>query len=217
MRDRCRQNPARDCHASRRSPRDPDGRRLRPVAPSPCARRAHRARKSARRRPPVADRGPARAPWRRVAAARPTAARAARVMRSPMPRSASSSAPSRRPCPRFQPATNSGTATFSAAVNAGSRLNCWNTNPRFRRRNRMRCFVAIRAGAFSEHLQIAFAGVQEARNDRNQRRLAATRRADQHRQFAHRDIQIEPAQRLNARVALPEPLRNSSCSVQRVP
>src|SRR5262245_27547290 len=36
------------------------------------------------------------------------------------------------------PATISGTATFSAAVSAGSRLNCWKMNPRLRRRNRMR-------------------------------------------------------------------------------
>src|SRR5262245_38322853 len=36
------------------------------------------------------------------------------------------------------PATISGTATFSAAVSAGNRLNCWKMNPRSRRRNRMR-------------------------------------------------------------------------------
>src|SRR5215472_5645407 len=38
---------------------------------------------------------------------------------------------------RFSPATNSGTATFSAAVSAGNKLNCWNTNPRFSRRNKI--------------------------------------------------------------------------------
>src|SRR5262245_58687189 len=36
------------------------------------------------------------------------------------------------------PATISGTATFSAAVSAGNRLNCWKMNPRSRRRKRIR-------------------------------------------------------------------------------
>src|SRR6266571_859095 len=39
---------------------------------------------------------------------------------------------------RWTPAARSGTATFSAAVKAGSRLYCWKTNPTFFRRNRTR-------------------------------------------------------------------------------
>src|SRR5437867_409237 len=68
------------------------------------------------------------------------------------PESVAGSAPVRLPSPRrarrslardtasFRrtPATRSGTATFSAAVNAGSRLYCWKTNPRFLRRKRTR-------------------------------------------------------------------------------
>src|SRR5215470_1572275 len=57
--------------------------------------------------------------------------------RRAMPKVARNSSPRATACCLFTPAAIMGTATFSAAVKAGIKLNCWKTKPRFSRRKRM--------------------------------------------------------------------------------
>ena len=56
--------------------------------------------------------------------------------RSPRPSPSSARRPAARAFPAPMPSSSSGRATFSAAVNPGSRLKSWNTYPTVRRRIR---------------------------------------------------------------------------------
>ena len=81
------------------------------------------------------------------------------------------------PASLLQPAITSGIAAFSAAVSAGSRLYCWKTKPMFRRRNRVLLPVAHRGDVAAEDGHLALVGVEDAGDHRQQRGLAAARRA----------------------------------------
>src|SRR5205814_4489806 len=58
----------------------------------------------------------------------------------------------------------------------------------------------------AQDLELAGAAVEQPGDDREQRRLAAAARPDQHRQLPHADLEIHAAQGVDSRFARAEPL-----------
>ena len=131
-------------------------------------------------------------------------------VRSPRPRRASSSLARGTACFLASPAASSGTATFSAAVSAGSRLYCWNRKPTFLRRNSTRSASVQLVHRPAEDPELAARALEQAGDDRDQRRLAAAARSDQEAQLPEARLEVDAAQRLDAGLALAEVLRHAA-------
>ena len=105
-----------------------------------------------------------------------------------------------------QPAITSGIAAFSAAVSAGKRLYCWNTKPMFLARTWSARGRSSSSISLAEDLDRPPVAVENAGDDRQQRRLAAARRADDQRHLAGVDVPVDAAQRLDPLLAAAEML-----------
>ena len=125
-------------------------------------------------------------------AARELAREAAELL--PMPIAESRTSPARRTArSRDQPAITSGIAAFSAAVRAGRRLYCWNTNPIFRARKLVARPVAHRRQRVAEDVDLALIAIEDSGDDRQERRLSAARRTDDQRHLARVDVPVDTA------------------------
>ena len=96
-------------------------------------------------------------------------------------------------------ATSSGMATFSSAVNSGSRWWNWNTKPSVRLRNRQRSALGEREHVLPADPQGALVGPIQRPEHVQQRGLAHPRGPDDRHPLPRRDLEVRALQHAQLR------------------
>ena len=154
-----------------------------------------RSRSSARRGRPARDRRRARRRGRAGASVRPRASSPARRASRASPTSAITSSTSRG----LRVVARRTSRAPRGRVSIGGSSECCSTTPIRSRRARPPCRVE------PEHLHLAAVARAVALEDLDRRRLAGAVRPEQAEHLAARDLEVDPAQRLDAVVGLAQP------------
>ena len=102
----------------------------------------------------------------------------------------------------LRPAIDSGSRMFSSAVSIGSRLNCWNTKPMWRRRSFVSCLSLIRVMSSPPITTVPDGRGVEAGEQVHQRGLAGARGAHDGRELAGGDLERDAAKGVDGGLAV---------------